>query len=92
MTANLTLEGDWQQTVMYHGYFHELCKLPAVGLLIHECLYDLGWMLALAHISSNNVMLAGSVKLHYLKKLGSAGWPRTIDVANICSSCSSCIQ
>ena len=75
MTPKLTLEDSWQPTVKYHGYFHILCELPVVGLLVYayEYLYNLGWMLALAHISSDNVMLAGSVKLHYLKKLGSAG-------------------
>ena len=73
MTAKLTLEDGWQQTVKYHGCFHELRKFPVVGLLVHEYLYNLGWTLALAHTSSDNVMLAGSVKLHYLKKLGSPG-------------------
>ena len=73
MTAKLTLEDSWQPTVKYHGYFHKLCELPVVGLLVYEYLYNLGWTLALAYTRSDNVTLAGSVKLHYLKKLGSAG-------------------
>ena len=43
-----------------------------MGLLVHECLDNLRWLVAMAHTHSDNAMLAGSVKLYHLMKLGSA--------------------